>query len=153
MIKYINGDALEIKTDYLAHQVNTLGIMGGGIALAIRNKYPEVYMKYKELCDYYQDQSETLIGSFLPVNVDNSNLIILNCFSQKGLSRTERTTDYNAIKEIFQNIKDYMPKGKVLTIPYKYGCGLANGDWDIVKSIMEDIFEDSDIVLQIVRKD
>lgn len=34
MVKLINGDLLEAKETYIAHQVNCYGAMGRGVALA-----------------------------------------------------------------------------------------------------------------------
>lgn len=39
----IKGNLLESDCDIICHQTNTLGIMGGGIALQIKNKYPLLY--------------------------------------------------------------------------------------------------------------
>lgn len=149
MIKYIKGDVFNVKTDYIAHQVNTLGIMGSGIALDIKKKYPNVFVEYNRRC---KEKGDSLIGTYFPVKVVNENLTILNCFSQQGISRTQRVTDYDAIKKIFKLIEKAVKPGKVITIPYKYGCGLANGEWHIVHKIFKDIFDDSEVVLQIVRR-
>ena len=35
---YVKGNLLESPVQIIAHQVNCLGIMGGGIALQIKNK-------------------------------------------------------------------------------------------------------------------
>ena len=149
MIKYVKGDVFSVKSDYIAHQVNTLGVMGSGIALDIKNKYPNVFVEYNRRC---KESGDSLIGTYFPVKVTNENLIILNCFSQRGLSRTEKTTDYDAVKQIFKLIEKAINPGKIITIPYKYGCGLANGEWSEVHKIFKDIFDNSDVVLQIVRR-
>jgi O-acetyl-ADP-ribose deacetylase (regulator of RNase III) len=46
----VDGDLLDQKTDVIAHQVNCLGVMGAGVALQIKNKWPEVYEGYKNFC-------------------------------------------------------------------------------------------------------
>lgn len=48
MVKLINGDLLEAKETYIAHQVNCYGAMGRGVALQIKNRYPDVYRRYHE---------------------------------------------------------------------------------------------------------
>lgn len=149
MIKYVKGDVFSVKSDYIAHQVNTLGIMGAGIALDIKNKYPNVFVEYNRRC---KESGDSLIGTYLPVKVTNEKLVILNCFSQQGISRTKKTTDYEAIKQIFKLIEQAVKPDSIITVPYKYGCGLANGDWNIVHKIFKDIFSESKVVLQIVRR-
>ena len=46
MIKIVEGNILDATEDVMVHQVNCIGIMGGGLALEIRKKYPEVYYSY-----------------------------------------------------------------------------------------------------------
>jgi len=38
MIKIINGNILDAKETFICHQVNCQGVMGAGLAKAIRNK-------------------------------------------------------------------------------------------------------------------
>lgn len=145
MVKYISGNALEVQTDYLAHQVNDHGVMGAGIAKQIKEKYPEVFELYKKRCKADHD----LIGTFFPVHVEGKTIV--NCFSQRGISRTKKTTDYDAIRKIFSDLEWMCFPGKVITVPYGYGCGLAGGSWEKVSKIFEDIFIESDVILQIVK--
>lgn len=46
-LKVINGDITEVTNGYIIHQVNDKGVMGAGVALAIRNKFPAHYEDYK----------------------------------------------------------------------------------------------------------
>ena len=48
---YVKGNLLESPVHIIAHQVNCLGIMGGGIALQIKNKWPKVFEEYKEFIE------------------------------------------------------------------------------------------------------
>lgn len=43
MIKIVNGDLLQSNLSLIAHQTNCLGVMGAGIAKAIKNKWSIVY--------------------------------------------------------------------------------------------------------------
>ena len=47
-IKFYNGDLLDSTAGIIAHQVNARGVMGSGVALAIKTKYPEVFKSYRE---------------------------------------------------------------------------------------------------------
>jgi len=42
------GDILKVKSGFIVHQVNCQKVMGGGLALAIRKKWPIVYERYKD---------------------------------------------------------------------------------------------------------
>lgn len=50
MITYVDGDLLQSPAAVLVNAVNTVGVMGKGIALAFKKKYPDMFNKYRELC-------------------------------------------------------------------------------------------------------
>ena len=43
-------------------------------------------------------------------------------------------TDYNALRKCLVEVRLFMKAFglKTVAIPYKYGCGIANGDWEKV---------------------
>lgn len=47
MIKYVDCDIFDMNVDIIGHQVNLYGIMGGGIAREIRERFPDVYEEYR----------------------------------------------------------------------------------------------------------
>lgn len=53
-VKFIDGDILSKRSEdeltYICQQVNCRGVMGAGLALQIRNKWPVVYRRYLGLC-------------------------------------------------------------------------------------------------------
>ncbi len=51
MITYIKGNLLESDAQALVNTVNTVGIMGKGIALQFKEKFPENFRIYKKVCD------------------------------------------------------------------------------------------------------
>lgn len=58
------------------------------------------------------------------------------------------TTDYEAMKKALTEIKEYAKSFDLsIAIPYKIGCGIANGDWNIVYKIIEEVFSDYDVAL------
>ena len=130
-IKLINDDALNTDADILLHQVNLQGVMGGGIAKQIATTYPIVEKEYRE----YKDKK---LGNVLFVKTEK--YIVGNCFSQT----MDFNTDYNALELCLDKTVEYMKENglKSIAIPYKYGCGIANGDWDKVLSIFENKIKD-----------
>lgn len=48
--KIITGNIFTTKCNVIVNTVNCVGVMGAGIALECRLRYPEMYEKYKELC-------------------------------------------------------------------------------------------------------
>lgn len=143
MISYHKGDLLESQCDIIAHQVNLQGVMGGGLARQIAEKYPQCEEEYKCYCK----DKKSKIGKVY-FYMTKTDPIIANCFSQEE----NFDTNYEAVKKCFEEIKDCAIKIKCKTIgiPKNYGCGIANGNWQKVEQIFKDIFEnEQEIELQI----
>lgn len=50
MITYCQGDLLDADVDALVNAVNTVGVMGKGIALAFKNRFPANFQAYAAAC-------------------------------------------------------------------------------------------------------
>lgn len=160
MITTINGDLLALTNiDVIAHQTNCMGVMGSGIAKQIRDKYPDVYNDFRHL---YR-QGQTYLGHcFLDCVMKNEHdtdhigpKYIANLYGQKDYGREPKCyTNYDALREAFVKLRDQMQIRNLysLALPYKMGCGLAGGDWTIVKQIIRDTFESTNINVTIIRK-
>ncbi len=51
MVKPVVGDILKSKAQTLVNTVNCVGIMGKGIALAFKNRFPDMYEDYRKRCE------------------------------------------------------------------------------------------------------
>ncbi len=49
-LKYISGNIYNSKCQTLVNTVNCVGVMGKGIALVHKLRYPQMYLEYKEHC-------------------------------------------------------------------------------------------------------
>ena len=146
MIKFKDGNILNAEENIICHQTNCIGVMGGGLALQIRNKYPEVYNCYKKLCSEFKPNE--LLGKIQIVKVEGNNKYIVNLFGQNNISKTTRMTDYDALEVALNNLKTNMElqdEKLSVAIPYNIGCALGGGDWSIVSKIISDVFKDSEI--------
>lgn len=145
-MKMINLDIMSVETGIICHQVNTLGLMGRGLAKEIKERYPEVYTKYRAICKHFLN-SEMLYGNiaFIPVT---DKLYVSNLFSQVGLIKADRIspTDYGLLKEcLIKTVKkrnDIYERSNILHqiyLPFKIGCGLAGGSWEEVLKIISEV--------------
>ena len=50
MIEYQTGDILEADAQALVNSVNCMGVMGKGIALQFKQKFPQNFRRYEEVC-------------------------------------------------------------------------------------------------------
>jgi len=51
MILYVQGDLFQSPAQVLVNTVNTVGVMGKGVALQFKRHFPDMYAKYRELCE------------------------------------------------------------------------------------------------------
>src|SRR5712671_6870344 len=51
MVELTRGNILQADVEALVNTVNTVGVMGKGIALQFRQAYPKNYDLYKRACD------------------------------------------------------------------------------------------------------
>lgn len=132
MITYIKGDLFTTTDKYIAHGVNCGGVMGAGVALLIKQKYPEVFKDYQEYCDladpYY------LLGR-VRKSPTNDGKIILNCFTQLHYGKKDkRFVSYDAIDNCMRNI--YLNGIDSVSMPM-IGAGLGGGEWSIIEQIID----------------
>lgn len=148
-IKIYNGDITKCNADIIAHQVNCKFVMGGGVALALRKRWPVVYKNYIALGEECDKSSEEWLGTCQIVKIDQ-NRYVANLFGQDDLGYEKCYTNYaaleTALKELLFHV-EYMEL-KTIAFPWLMSCGLAGGDWSIVKPLIEKTFEDSDIEIQ-----
>lgn len=69
MIHYVKGNLLESEAEALVNTVNTVGVMGKGIALQFKEAFPENFRVYKKACQ----KNELQIGNVLIVKDSNLN--------------------------------------------------------------------------------
>lgn len=148
MLVYHSGDLLKSNENVICHQVNEDGYMGGGIALAIARKYPEVEEAYANFCENV-DRTYLYGKCFLAKYDTKNKKYIANCFSQ-----VDFTTDLNYLRKIFDKLLAYCKKNNLtIAVPYKYGCGIANGDWEEVSSIFEELSNKHNIEINVYKID
>ena len=131
---------LDIESGVICQQVNCMGVMGAGLALQIKNKYPIVYEEYLKYAD------PTAIGKVLLVPVTNG-LSVACLFGQVRYGRNRQHTNYEALRRAFIKLNQ-LAKGKTVYVPKNIGCGLGGGQWGIVKTIIQETLDNYLIVTQ-----
>lgn len=141
MVEVIEGsNLLDVQKGIVCHQVNCIGVMGAGIALQIKNKWPKVYKLYKSECDIFTTDPKRLLGHVSDTLVGDS-LVVANCFGQVFPGHGYMT-DYKAWDIILDKLKDLSNYFNLdLHFPWQIGCGLAGGDWSKMKAKIEKAFD------------
>lgn len=143
MVVNKRGDVLSASADLICHQTNCKGSMGAGIAKQIKLRYPEVNEAYVALC---RSLGDSALGEIQCIPCRDGKTIC-NVFGQVSYSRSGCNTDYKALRKCFEKIAS-MPV-KSIAIPYRIGCGLGGGNWDIVYSMICELFGTSQIECQV----
>ena len=133
MITYTKGDLFDAQTEAIVNTVNTVGVMGKGIALQFKQRFPENYLIYKEACEL----SELDIGKLL-ITESNSLFFryIINFPTKKHWRNpskyeyVEKGLDVLVLEVKKRNIKS-------VAIP-PLGAGNGKLEWEKVKLILND---------------
>lgn len=148
MITIKNGDILQSTEDIIVHQVNCAGIMGGGLAKQLARQFPKLEEYYRKVCRLYDFNYEKLKGKVYIFS--SNNKYIANIFSQEP----NFNTDYEAMQKSLKTIRDYANKNKLsIAIPFKIGCGIANGEWWRVEDIINKTFKGMKVTLYRLEKE
>ena len=104
----------------------------------IRLHYPPAY--HADLVTPRGDRSKLGTISTAQIHFAASKqhtLIIVNGYTQFHYGRGKKHTDYQAIRSVFQTVKQRF-SGKRIAYP-KIGCGLGGGDWKEVTHIIDEV--------------
>lgn len=148
MIKIIDGDLLESKADIIVHQVNCQGKMGSGVALQIKNKYPEVYRAYQKWCEICGKHKDILLGRCQVVETHDGKCVA-NLFGQLGYGYDgKQYTDLDALKRAMVKLKNLCNFENItIAMPYKIGSSRGGAAWEDVYAIIEEVFKDHNVEL------
>lgn len=140
MIKFTKGNILKANVEALVNAVNTVGVMGKGIALAFKKAFPLNYKLYKEVCN----NKEFTVGSMFTTNTGKlTPRYIINFPTKehwKGRSKIEFIE--SGMKKLIETIKTNDIKS--IAIP-PLGCGNGGLKWSDVKPIIINELQNIDI--------
>jgi O-acetyl-ADP-ribose deacetylase (regulator of RNase III) len=130
MITYVEGDLLQSKARVLVNAVNTVGVMGKGIALRFKQAYPEMFKEYQQWCE----QKQLTIGKLWLYKTPQK--WILN-FPTKEHWRAKSKMEHIEVG-LQKFVATYREKGiREIAFPM-LGCGNGELDWEIqIQPLME----------------
>ena len=139
MIEKSKGNLLEAPAEALVNTVNTVGVMGKGIALQFRQAYPEMYRAYEKAC---KDGDVRLgeVQAFDLGGLAGGPRWVIN-FPTKGHWRAD-----SRLVDIQTGLADLVAKIRKLHIRSialpPLGCGNGGLDWNVVRPLIEKAFAD-----------
>ncbi|HMQ62723.1 MAG TPA: macro domain-containing protein [Flavilitoribacter sp.] len=133
MFHYTKGDILKANVEAIVNTVNTVGVMGKGIALAFKKQFPENFKVYRNAFE----GGNLEVGKMLAFETGESHPKVIINFPTKKHWRNPSEYEYIAsgLKDLVHVIEDY--KIKSIAIP-PLGCGNGGLDWEKVKPMILD---------------
>lgn len=161
MIKYLTGNLFDSQAEALVNTVNTVGVMGKGIALQFKKLFPNNYKLYKDICD----KKDFKIGQLIVArdqNVITGEKIIINFPTKK---HWKSPSEYEYIEKGIDELIEVIEKQKIKSIAIPpLGSGNGGLQWFKVKDIINDklsnienceifVYEPNDNVKEVLKKE
>ncbi|MCI7675089.1 MAG: macro domain-containing protein [Phascolarctobacterium sp.] len=129
MLYYLEGDIFTSPAQCIVNTVNIVGVMGKGIALAFKEKYPDMFAEYKKACT----EGILNIGNLMIWRADDYVLLL---FPTKEHWRGKSKIEY--IERGLQKFVEIYEREDIKSIAFpKLGCGNGGLDWEEVRPVME----------------
>ncbi len=138
MITYETGNLLTAHVEALVNTVNTVGVMGKGIALQFKEAFPENYRAYAAACK----KGSVVTGSMFITETNRMDGLryIIN-FPTKMHWKYPSKLEF--IRDGLEDLKRVILEKNIRSIALPpLGCGNGGLDWRIVKPLIEEILHD-----------
>jgi hypothetical protein len=145
-LREVKGDVTDPKftkdneVAIIPHVCNDIGKMGRGVALALKKKWPSVYY-------YYAHRMVMELGyiSWVNVNTNKSDIIVVNMISQSGLRspKNPKPIKYWALLKCMEEVNLFIKEkiepyqNPVIHCP-RFGSELAGGSWDFILELIKE---------------
>ncbi len=135
MLTFTKGDLFNCGAQILVNTVNCVGVMGKGIALEFKKRYPQMFVAYRKRC---------LEETFIPGDLFIWDDVLVKIINFPTKDHWRNPSKYKYIEDGLKSLRTYLrgySKETRIAIP-PLGCGNGGLDWNIVKPMMELALED-----------
>ena len=146
-IAYKTGNLLDSKAQMLVNTVNCVGVMGKGLALEFRNRFPSNYEAYRFMCKKGLVEIGTMLVTITPGSSGPNPRFLCNfptkehwrnpsklTYIKRGLAALARSICFHKVRSI--------------AIP-PLGCGNGGLDWQTVLPMILAAMEPIDVEVEI----
>ena len=137
MITFIKKDVTTALGATIVQGCNAQGVMGSGVARAIRDKWPGVFADYANLCDMFRRDQTVLLGMSVVYTDPLSNTKIVNGITQVFYGKDgQKYANPEAIRAVLLTAtgialeQTYEDDGLASVHLPRIGCGLGGLSWD-----------------------
>ena len=134
MIDLVAGNLLEADAEALVNSVNTVGVMGKGVALQFRQAFPDNYAAYVRACKHNEVKPGLMF--VVPSGTLGNPRYIINFPTKRHWRQKSRLSDIRlGLVDLVDVIKKLGIKSVALP---PLGCGNGGLDWDDVRPAIEE---------------
>lgn len=120
MIEYKTGSIFDSAAQCLVNPVNTVGVMGAGLALEFKRRYPDMYQSYVAMC---KDNS-LQVGQVMFWHPKLRPDFVICLFPTKQHFRDKSTLIF--VENGLRSFVKYAPFAQIKSVAFpKLGCGLG----------------------------
>lgn len=146
MLRYIKGDMLRAQAEALVNTVNTVGVMGKGIALQFKEAFPLNTKAYIKACK----NEELTVGKLLAVwdtNLLFGRKLIINFPTKKHWRQPSK---YEYIESGLIALAELLVKEDIKSVALPpLGCGNGGLEWPRVRTLIEKYLGELPIDIQV----
>jgi O-acetyl-ADP-ribose deacetylase (regulator of RNase III) len=129
MLRYVTTSLFDSPAQTLVNTVNTVGVMGKGIAAEFKRRYPDMYDAYRRYCK----EGALSVGKLLLYR--SPNKWVLNFPTKEDWRRPSKVEWIESGLKKF--VATYTDQGITSVSFPMLGCGNGQLDWKDVKPVME----------------
>ena len=146
MIRFTKGNLLTANAEALVNAVNTVGVMGKGIALQFKEEFPENFAIYADACK----SGELVPGKLLITNEKNRDGEEKTIINFPTKLNWRNPSKYEYIRDGLAELVKAIGERKITSFAIPpLGCGNGGLKWEIVKGLIEEALNDVDADISI----
>lgn len=130
MVHFTSGDMFELPVDIRVNTVNCVGVMGAGVALAFKTRYPAMFHAYKKACDAGEIRPGTLNIWRAPAEW------IINFPTKRHWRENSKYEDVEDGLKALRTYLDSLGRSVRVALP-ALGCGHGGLNWSRVSELIE----------------
>lgn len=133
MIRFLQGNLLEAPAEAIVNAVNTVGVMGKGLALMFKQAFPQNFLRYAQA----RKRKELRVGQMF----GHEHLALGGPRWIINFPTKQHWRDPSRLQWVIDGLEDLRhvieEKGIVSIALPPLGCGLGGLDWDVVRPEIE----------------
>jgi O-acetyl-ADP-ribose deacetylase (regulator of RNase III) len=131
MLEFVKGDMFDAHADIRVNTVNCVGVMGAGVALAFKQRYPDMFKEYQRDC-----RDDRVKPGTMNVWKSLTGDWVINFPTKRHWRNSSRYEDIDAGLDDLRSYLDSV--GPVTVTLPALGCGHGGLDWDRVSRMIRE---------------